>query len=388
MNLSKNKTRILLINYYNYRAEQNEDTDQRIISYLKDKVKKLVHITHPFPEFGSRYSYLTLYKDGEKVRQLKFYVLKGSFWVQYLYHILITYYCIFRFGFIFDLCIAAANLPFVSIYPLKILFIKKLIYYSVDFVPRRFSNSFLNNLYHLMDKFACKHSDINWVMTKEQILGRRQFGITITNSAPFTIVPIGYDTNKINIQSAEKINLENILYMGAMRESTGPELAIKTIPFLVKKFPKINLTMIGAGKDTDKLKKLIKELGLGKHVNFIGYIENFWDMVSIMSQKSIGLAPYKPIPDSFSFYSDPSKIKLYMCCGLPVITTDVATMANLILKTQSGLIIDYSEKSLCNAITYLLEDKKRFNSFRKNAIKLSYQFDINHILDIAIKKIP
>lgn len=388
MNLSKDKTRILLINYYNYRAEENEDTDQRIISYLKSKVKKIFHIAHPFPEFGSRYSYLTLYEDGKKIKQFKFYILRGPSWIQYLYHIIITYFCVFKSGFVYDLCIAAANLSFISIFPLRLFFIKRLVYYSVDFVPNRFPNSFLNSLYHFMDAFACRYSDNNWMMTEEQIAGRKQFGITSTNSAPFTIVPIGYDTKKIHIPSEDKIKLEDMVYMGAMRESTGPELAIKTIPLLIKRYPKINLTMIGAGKDTNKLKKLIKKLRLGKHVNFLGYIANFWDMVGVISQKSIGLAPYKPIPDSFSFYSDPSKIKLYMCCGLTVITTDVATMSNLILNTQSGLITDYSEKSLFNTITYLLEDKTRFYSFRKNAIKLSKQFDINHILDNAINKIP
>ncbi len=388
MNLSKDKTRILLINYYNYRAEENEDTDQRIISYLKNKVKKIFHIAHPFPEFGSRNSYLTLYEDGKKIKQFKFYILRGPDWIQYLYHILITYFCIFKSGFAYDLCIAAANLSFISIFPLRLFFIKRLVYYSVDFVPRRFSNSFLNSLYHLMDKFACKYSDNNWMMTGEQIAGRKQFGITSTNSAPFTIVPIGYDTKKIKISSIEKINLYNIVYAGALRESAGPKLAIKTIPLLIKKYPKIKLTVIGSGKDSDKLQRLIKNLKLSKFIDFRGYIANFYDLTDILAKKSIGLAPYKPIQESFSFFSDPSKLKLYMCCGLPVITTDMTTMSNLIPKTGSGLIINYSEKSLADAISYLLGNKKRYQSFKNAAIKLSKQFDINRILDNAIKKIP
>ena len=239
-----------------------------------------------------------------------------------------------------------------------------------------------------MDKFASKYSDNNWVMTEEQLIKREQFGITTSNSSPFSIVPVGYDTSKANIMNAEKNNIYNIIYVGAMRESTGPELAIKTMPLLVKRFPKIKLTMIGAGNDTDKLKQLIKDLRIGRYVNFLGYIANFWDLADIIVKNSIGLAPYKPIPGSFSYYSDPSKIKLYMCCGLPVITTNLTTMSNLVRKTKSGIIINYSEKSLFDAIIYLLSNKKRYKLYENAAIKLSEKFDINHILNTAFDKIP
>lgn len=387
MNLSKDKTRILLINYYTFRSEENEDTDQRIISYLKNKVKKIFHITHPFPEFNSRYSYLTLYEDGKKIKQFKFYILGGPDWIQYLYHTLITYFCVFKSGFAYDLCITAANLSFISIFPLRLFFIKRLVYYSVDFVPKRFSNSFLNNLYHLMDKFACKFSDINWVMVKEQIRERRKYGINQQNSAPFNIVPICYNTKSINIRPFEKIDFYNILYMGAIRESMGPQLAIQAIPYLIKKFPKIHLTIIG-GKYLDWLKDLVNKLKLKGYVDFTGYIENFGDMTDLMVQKSIGLAPYKPDPQSFSYYSDPSKIKLYMCCGLPVITTNVTTMAALITKTGSGLVIDYSEKSLADAVAKLLNNQEKYKSYKDASIKLSKKFDINFVLDNAFQKIP
>ncbi len=389
MKLINNKTRVLILTHYNYRTEHNEDTDERIINYLKLKVKKIILITQPFPEFGQRYSYILTYENGKKTKESKYYILNGPSIFQFLHHVLLIYYLLFKNGVNFDLCISMENLSTVSIYPLRLLkTIKRLVYYSIDFVPSRFPSPILNNIYRFMDKFACKYSDNNWVMTEQQLLERKRFGIVPSNSSPFTIVPIGYDNKKINIKSVDKIDLYNLIYVGAMRESTGPELAIKTIPLLIKKFPKIKLTMIGPGKDTDKLKKLIRDLKIGKYINFLGYVANFWDLVEIISKKSIGLAPYKPMPDSFSFYSDPSKIKLYMSCGLPVITTDMTTMSNLIAKTHSGVIIDYSEESLCNGVAKMLSNKNNYQLYKKAAIKLSPRFDINHILNNAIEKIP
>lgn len=390
MNLFKNKTKVLISTHFNYRTEQNEDTDSRLANYLKYRVKKVVLIAHPFPEYNHRYTYLDIFSDGKKVQNSKFYVPKGPAWLQFLYHILLTFYLlIFKTGINFDLCIAMENLSFISIYPLRFFkLIKRLVYYSVDFVPQRFPNVFLNKIYHLMDKSGFKYSDSTWVMTEEQFKKRDIFGINSNNSNHVDIVPIGYDTGKINTYPVEEINFYSIVYAGALRESTGPELAIRTMPLLIKKYSKIRLTLIGLGKDSDKLQELIKKLKLSKYVDFKGYIANFYDLTEILATKSIGLAPYKPIPESFSYYSDPSKIKLYMCCGLPVITTDMTTMSNLISKTGSGIIIDYSEKSLANAVSYLLSNKKRYQSYKNAAIKLSKQFDINHILDNAIKKIP
>ncbi len=390
MHLNKDKTEVLILAHFNYRTEQNEDTDSRLANYLKDKVKRVVLIAQPFPEYNHRYTYLRIYNIGQKANEYKFYIPQGPAWLQFLYHILLLYYLLlFKTGANFDLCIAMENLSFVSVYPLRFLkFIKRLVYYSIDFVPERFSSVFLNKIYRFMDKSGFKYSDSAWVMTEEQFNKRAVFGITTSNSTVVDIVPIGYDIKKINTYPVEKIDFYNIVYAGALRESTGPELTIKTIPLLIKKYPKIKLTIIGSGKDSDKLENLIKKLKLEKYIDFKGYIANFYDLTEILATKSIGLAPYKPIPGSFSFFSDPSKIKLYMCCGLPIITTDMTTMSDVISKTSSGIIIDYSEKSLADAISFLLSNKKRYQIYKKAATKLSPEFDVNNILKSAISEIP
>lgn len=390
MRLEKNKTKILISTHFNFRTEQNEDTDSRLAHYLKDKVKNVILIAQPFPEYKHRFAYLSIFESGIKVKQKKFYIPNGPAVLQFLYHILLLYYLLlFKVGVNFDLCIAMENLSFNILYPIRLVrLIRRLVYYSIDFVPQRFPNAFLNKIYQLMDKSGFKHADNAWVMTQEQFNKRSSLGINISNSVPLTIVPIGYDTKKIHAYPIEKIDFYNIIYAGALRESAGPDLAIKTMPLLTKRYPKIKLTVIGSGKDSDKLQKLIKDLKLKHFIDFKGYIASFYDLTEILSKASIGLGPYKPMHSSFSYFSDPSKLKLYMCCGLPVITTDMTTMSDLIAKTGSGLIIDYSEKSLADAITYLLSNKKRYQSYKKAATTLSKQFNINHILKNAVKKIP
>lgn len=390
MNFSIEKTKILILTHYTNRSEEGEDTDMRILNYLKSKARKIVLITHPLPEFGHTTSYCLVYENGLIVGQHRVITVRRiPELMQYLLHILLTYYFLFKTGFFFDLCIAMENLSFITVFPLRLFgTIKKQIYYSLDFVQQRFRNPHLNQIYHFIDKFACKFSDANWVMVKEQVRERKKYRITRFNSTPFMIVPICYDNKKINILPTEKIDFYNLLYMGAIRKSMGPQLIIQTMPYLIRRFPRIRLTIIGTGKYLNKLKEIVKKLKLNRYVEFTGYIKNFQDMTDLMTHKSIGLAPYLPVQNSFSYNSDPSKIKLYMCCGLPVITTSVATIADLISKTHSGIVIDYSEKSLSDAVAYLLSNKKRYKSYKSAAIKLSKRFDINNILSNAFKKIP
>lgn len=388
MKLDKEKTKILLVTHYMILTEDGEDTDQRIRSYLKNKVKKIVHITHPFPYTPYRDSYLIIYENGEKIQEFKVPVITGPYWIQYLHHVLLIYYFLMKSGFTYDLCIAMENLSFIAIYPLRFSsFVKRVVYYSLDFVPSRFPNPLLNWIYHFIDRMACKYSDKDWVMVRKQMAARSKYGITSKNSAPFSIVPIGYDIKNINLRSPDRVDFYNIVYAGGFREGTGVNLAINVIPLLIQKFPNIRLTIIGTGKDEEQLRKLIVKLNITKNVNFLGYIASFWDLTDILSTKSIGLAPYKPIPGSYSYFADPSKIKLYMASGLPVITTKVTTLSSLISKTHSGIVIDYSEEALCNAVIAMLGDKSGYNRYKDAAIKLATRFDIDHILDSAIKKI-
>lgn len=389
MKLNKDKSNVLFLTHYYFRAEGGEDTDERVVNYFRERAKKVVLITNPFPESDSKISYCFVYENGIKTKELRFGGFKLPTVLHFLNQVLIIYSMLFKIGISYDLCIAANNYSFIVIFPLRIgRIVKRLVYYSIDFVPTRYPNPFLDWLYHFIYKLACKYSDRNWVMAKEQIEGSRGLGISSANSAPFSIVPIGYDTKKINIVSAEKVNFYNIVYMGSLRESHGPQLAIEAMPLLIKMMPKVRLTIAGGGKYAKYLKSLAKKLKVKKYIDFTGYVEKFQTLTDLLVTKSIGLAPYKPIPGSFSYFADPSKIKLYMCCGLPVIATDVTTMASLINKTGSGRAVKYSQKSLADAILYLLGNRKRYGSFKEAAVKLSIKFDINHIMDNAMKKIP
>lgn len=389
MNLSKDKTRVLLITHYITRAVGSEETDQRTLNYLLDKVEKIVYIAHPFPHSPFNQTIVEVYENGNLIKTEEIPIFKGPQILQYIIHILLNLWIVIKMHTIFDLSIALENLSFISLYPFRVLgVIKRIVYYSVDFVPQRFPDKTMNNIYHCIDRFSSSHSDINWVMVEEQITGRKNRDLGKAKYSPFALAPIGYNCELIKIKTAAQIDFYNIIFAGALLENSGPHLGIMALPSLLNKFPKIHYTIVGKGVFEGELKRLVSQLKLEKYVTFTGYIKSFKDLTKVLANASIGLAPFLPDPNSLSYYSDPSKIKLYLVSGLPVITTNVTTIAPVIKKSRAGLVINYDEKSLFEAVSFLLSDKKRYVLYKKAAISLSENYDIDKILRKAIERIP
>lgn len=387
MRLYKDTTRALLLTHFAIRLDQGPAAPA-FLHYLLKRTKKVVYIEHPFPYAPIQYSFLTIYEDGETKKAIKIPNIKGSSFLQFIYHFFLTHYFLLQSGFFYEICISCENLSLTSILIYRKLgFIKKIVYNSMDYMEQRFKNPILNYIYHLTDKLACKTSDVNWVGTKQQILARKSSGFNLKNYAKFKIIPNGYINEEIKISPDKEINFYQLVFIGGIFKTTGLELAINALQILVKKIPKIRLMIIGKGEYETVLKKLVRKLKLNRHVKFLGFIKKFRDATQIIAESSIGLATFLPDPDSLSYYSDPSKVRLYLACGLPVITTTVTTIAPSLVKKKAGIVIPYKEKEFAKAVTFLLSNKKRYSSFKKSAISLSKKYDINLILDNSLRKL-
>lgn len=239
-----------------------------------------------------------------------------------------------------------------------------------------------------MDRFACMISDINWVTVENMITAKAQNGLDLKRCAPFQVVPIGFSKENITVKSIDKIDRYNLIFVGFLFEKQGLQLMIEVLPKLIKKFPKVRLTIIGSGPIESEIKKSIEQSNLNFYVTFTGYINNHQEIVKLLTNSGgIGLATYVPSIGDYSYYADPSKIKLYLLCGLPVITTNVPPIAKKIEKRKAGFVIDYSPQDLFNVLEKLLQDKKTYKFVRENALKMGNEYDIAIILNKAFKEL-
>ena len=82
----------------------------------------------------------------------------------------------------------------------------------------------------------------------------------------------------------------------------------------------------------------------------MGYIESHEEIEEIVAKCRVGIAPYVPDPNSFTWYADPGKPKVYLGCGIPVIITKVPEVAFEISKRKAGIAINYNSHELSEAI--------------------------------------
>ena len=133
-----------------------------------------------------------------------------------------------------------------------------------------------------------------------------------------------------------------------------------TIRILEKVKEKIptKLVLIGDGPDRSKCEKLARELKLEKDVTFLGKQDGLEDLLSV---GDIFLMPSQS--ESFGL----SALEA-MSCGLPVISSSIGGLPELVLHNKTGYIAEFADIDRMAKYTIeLLKNKKKFESFSNNS---------------------
>ena len=326
---------------------------------LKQGVEEILFISHPLlylKESFKKKSHYELYKNGILVKSgyAFHWVLPEP--LLYIKDVLYTLIWCSVLGSRSNLFIGIGNLNAFSGCVLRFLHrVNKVIYYVIDYVPQRFKNKFVNEIYHNIDKISAKNCDWTWNLSPRMIEGRNEkWKMTFHDQL---VVPYGVNFNRIKRLSIEKVNKTEILYMGTLLEKQGIQLVIKVLPLIYKKIPSVKLTIIGKGPYEYELRKLVHKLGLEKYVDFLGYISDHNEVENRIARAGIGVALYDKRYDNFSYYADPGKIKNYLGAGIPVIMTDVPYIAREINKARCGFIIPYNKKKLADLLLHFFQNQ-------------------------------
>lgn len=382
MQLSKNANVLILSHFYT-RTTSGGGPPQELRDYLLKKIKKIVYIEHPFPRSDDKRSSMSIYENGV-LRKIVFTKPRlGSEGFFYLADFWINSYFIVASKTVFDVCIALDCLNTLNMIPFRFLGItKKLIFYVIDYTPKRFSNTLLNFIYLTSDRLASRHADTIWNNSPKMHEARSALGIR--HMAPSVILPTGANLERIRPLPIEKIYRHQIIFVGVLWEKQGLQLVIRALPNIISRVNRVRLVIVGKGDYTGKLKKLARGLHVEKHVRFLGFVEKHTAVERLLCKSAIGIAPYMPIPDNFTYFSNPGKPKLYLGCGLPVVITDVPAIARVIESHRAGMIIDYTVESIQKKLLKLLTDDKLYNTYRNNALALSKNYDTNTLIRKAL----
>lgn len=358
--------------------------------YLLDQdIHKLLFINHPLLYKKDRDgSSFVLYEHKKVISQSKLRNIAYPSIVGYVKDFFVSLYWVIKTNEKWDVIIALDNLNTLTALVLKLLGrVDKIVYYTIDFTPQRFTNPFLNTIYHWIDKISVKYATRTWNLTARMAEGREKIrGLSRAEYNRQIVVPIGIWINRINRNLLVQ-DKNTIMYAGGLSPHQGIQLMIDALPLVIKKIPDVTFKIIGMGEYTDTLLKQVADLQLSNHVVFLGYMEKHEEVEAIVSKGSVSVALYDEHFAKWSYYADPSKIKTYLACGLPVITTSLTHMAKFIEEKNCGIVVSYTKEEVADAVVTILQNDSLRKEYRKNALDCAKEFDWSKIYTRAFAEL-
>lgn len=354
--------------------------------YLKGKVKRLTFIGHPFLFRKKINSFLRIYSNGKKIKDKEAFPWKLPSIIQYVKDAAYTFFWILKVPGRIDYYFGSDGfLGYLGLLLKKMGKVSNVVLYTIDFMPVRFKNPILNKLYHYFDQACLTECKITWNLSSKMAEGRANYYKKSKLSyAPQLTVPLGIWFDRIPKNSFSSRQRYQVVFMGHILKKQGLDIVIEGMTSIVKKIPKIKLLIIGTGDYEGALMSKIKSKKLERYVEFSGYVESHEEVEKMLADSMLAVAPYKPDPESFTYFADPGKIKNYLAAGLPVILTDVPPIAKEIQKSNCAVIIEYNAKAFENAVLELLSNENKLKTYQKNAINFAKKFDWNYVFNKAL----
>lgn len=347
-------------------------------AYLKDKVRELFFIAHPFGFIKNRASHYQRFKHGKLVEDRDGRVWGLPEFLLYAKDFVANIFLLWQPRY--DLIIALDNLNAASAIWLRAFGrTKQVVFYTIDYIPQRFPNPWLNRLYHSLDSYCVKRADYVWNLSPVMSEMREKKGIDPKYRAKQLVVPIG---THILPQQKVKKDPHLVIFMGHLRPGQGVELLLDAMPAVLTANPKAKLRLIGGGPLEATVREKVKRLKLDQSVELTGFVPTNEAMRSYLASGTIAVAPYIDDETTFTRYTDPGKPKEYLAAGLPVIITRVPQFAEVIEAAGAGKAVAYDKQELAEAIISLL-GSNNIQQFQRKARQLASKYTWDKVFRAA-----
>lgn len=178
----------------------------------------------------------------------------------------------------------------------------------------------------------------------------------------------------LNIQSDDFV----VVSAGILIKSKGFEMTIEAFNDILKINDKFRLFIIGEGPEHKFLLNKVEALDLRDKVVFSGQLKRA-DLLLYLQAADIFVL--NTAFESFSF-----QVLEALSYGLPVITSNVCSLPELITDQQSGFLINYNDKAaLVENILNLIRDSEFRENIGKQASLKAESFSVEKTIDNLLK---
>ena len=232
-------------------------------------------------------------------------------------------------------------------------------------------------IYYPIERFFSRMTDTLITITREDYkLASEKFHCHIEH-----MHGVGVDGKRYFKASAEEkmtmrekmgypVTQKLILCIGELNQNKNQTMAIKAMHKVVEQFPDALLILAGNGPREEFLKEYIRQDGLEKNIQMIGYVTNLQDYqhivdVQVCCSKREGL---------------PLNVVESMLSGNPVVASFNRGHRELIENGKTGYIVavDDSEK-MAEKVLVMLQDEKQKQYIETNAMMFAQQYTFDNV---------
>ena len=238
-------------------------------------------------------------------------------------------------------------------------------------------------IYYPLEVIAARWTDTIIAINKEDLDRANKFKLR-GEGKTFLMHGVGIEESRYIIDSfnrqsyRKKIGLEDddfaILVLAEINKNKNHMQIIGAINSLKGNYPNIKLVCAGSGPLEEKMKNVVKELGLHNNVKFLGFRKDVSELLS--SCDCVGL---------FSYREGLGKCLIEgMIAEKPIIATNTRGPRELINDKENGFLIELEdEKALANKIEELYKDKKLQMKFvEKSEVKVEKYYMKNVLKEL------
>lgn len=359
---------------------------QALREYLiNNKIKKMLFIAHPLGIDETK-SYVEVIRDAHVQQKLVSRLRSRLFILNCFFEIFLGLKWFFSQKEQFDLWVGVDSLnAFLGVLLHNLGKVKKVVFYTIDYVPRRFKSDALNFIYHKLDKFCLRNADETWNVSARIAEGReKHHGLSRNVYNKQKVVPIGVWYDKVKRVPFNEVKKHQLIFVGNLLEKQGVQLVLEAMPEILKQISDFHFLIIGGGEYEERLHSIVRQMHLENYVTFTGWVKDRTKLDGLMADSAVAVALYDNAQEHFTYYADPTKIKDYLSVGLPIVLTDVSHNAQDIHRRQCGILVDYDKVSVAKAVISLMQDEGRLERYRSNALTYIKEFDWSYIFRTAI----
>lgn len=234
----------------------------------------------------------------------------------------------------------------------------------------------LNHPYHPFLQYVLDNMD------KIIVLGEKDKHFLLNSydisSQKITIIPNGVDIHKFNSTEVynnifiEKYNLKKdsfkILFVGRLVEQKGVHKLVNAVQ---KFIPDDNLEVLIIGKGDPKYMEQFAKIR-DSRIHFLGEISFSKDLIAAYSISNLFVILSR-------FEGLPTVMLEAMACGLPILTTSVGNIPEVIIEGTNGFFIDspIDEKDLANKLECIIKaDNAKIENNNRNLIKNRFNWKL------------